>query len=354
MGLLLPNIRTLLQSYLDSPDLPSSESLLSHLESAIAVLEGENPSYRPPDAEKRPGGLLDFLSEQADKLPLLIVPDLHGRGNFLMDILDFSVGGEKVLSLLEKGKIYLVCVGDIFHSENRGKSRWKKAFEECMNGNLVNDFLREEMKENLSLLEMVLSLKSAFAGHFHVLKGNHENVMNENQRAMYGNVPFRKFCDEGNMVADFIRHFYDDLILHEISCFEKTLPVCAVFRNCVISHAEPADFFTREEIINYHALGSYVTFALTWTANDGAREGSVAYLARELLAAPASGKPFYFTGHRPVLGSYALRQGGDLVQIHNPEIEQVALLLPNQNFDPERDIIDIKTVRKTQLLNSLL
>ncbi|MBR1721214.1 MAG: metallophosphoesterase [Treponema sp.] len=341
----MPNIRTLFQSYLDSPDLPSAESLLSHLESAIAVLEGESPSYRPPDAEKRPGGLLDFLAAPTDRFPVLIVPDLHGRGNFLLDILDFSVDGRSVLSLLEKGEIYLVCVGDIFHSENRGKFRWKKAFEEYMKGNLVNEFLREEMRENLSLLEMVLSLKSAFAGHFHVLKGNHENVMNENQRSLYGNVPFRKFCDEGNMVADFIRHFYDDLILHEISCFEKALPICSVFRDCVISHAEPADFFTREEIINYHEIDSYVTFALTWTANDDAKEGTVSHLYRELLGAPPSRKPFYFTGHRPVLGSYALRQEGALVQIHNPEIEQVALLLPNQNFDPERDIIDLKTVR---------
>ena len=216
----MSNIRSLLQSYLDSQTLPSHEVLLSLLEGCISVLDSENSSYRPPDEQKKAGGLLDFTSPEYDSLPVIIVPDLHGRGKFIMDILDFEIDGKSVLSLLESGKIIVVCVGDIFHSEGRGRERWKKAFLEVVAGNLTNEFLTEEMKENLSLLEMVLSLKSAFAGHFHILKGNHENILNEEMRARHGNVPFCKFCDEGNMVRDFLQHTYDDLILHEIYCFE--------------------------------------------------------------------------------------------------------------------------------------
>ena len=338
----MSNLRFLLQSYLDSPELPSHEALLSLLESGISVLEGENSDYRPKDDEKKAGGLLDFTDSKNAALPVLVIPDLHGRGKFLLDILDFEIKGESVLSLLEKGQVFLCCVGDIFHSENRGRQRWKNAFFDCMAGNLVNEPLRQEMRENLSLLEIILSLKSAFAGHFHILKGNHENVTNENHREKYGNVPFRKFCDEGNMVADFLRHFYDDLILHEISCFEKALPVCAAFPRFLVSHAEPATFFSREEIINYHAPRSIVTFALTWTANDAAEEGTVEHLFRELLSESVQKNALYFTGHRPVLGKYALRQGDRLVQIHNPDVEQVALLLPERDFDPERDIVDVE------------
>ncbi len=338
----MSNLRFILQSYLDSPELPSHEALLSLSESAIAVLEGENPSYRPPDSAKKPGGLLDFTGHEYQSLPLLIVPDLHGRGKFILDILDFKLEGQTVLDLLEAGEIIVLCVGDIFHSESRGKARWKKAFLECMAGNLVNEALSEEMRENLSLLEMILSLKSAFAGHFHILKGNHENVLNEDMRARHGNVPFCKFCDEGNMVRNFLQHAYDDLILHEIYCFENALPVCAAFNNCVVSHAEPASFLTREQIVNYHEEFSMVTFALTWTANDTARPGTAEHLFGELLPETSRKSALYFSGHRPVLGKYALRQEGRLVQIHNPDVEQVALVIPGKKFDPEDDIVEVE------------
>ena len=338
----LSQIRSLLQSYFDSPELPSHEVLLSLLESCISVLECENPSYRPKDNEGNAGGLLDFTAPEFKSFPIIIVPDLHGRGKFILDILDYKIDGRTVLELLENGEIFVLCVGDIFHSENRGKLRWKKAFFDFIGGNITNDALKEEMRENLSLLEMVLSLKSAFASHFHILKGNHENVLNENHRTQYGNVPFRKFCDEGNMVREFLRHHYDDLILHEIYFFEKSLPICAAFRNCVVSHAEPADFFSRKEIINYHAAGSYATFAFTWTANDTAQTGTAEHLFLELLEEIEREKAFYFSGHRPVLGKYALRQGGRLVQIHNPYVEQVAVLLPEKNFEPESDIVEVE------------
>lgn len=337
----MSDIRNLLQSYFDSPDLPDNDVLLGLLESVASVLEGENPLYRPLDCEKRPGGLLDFTDSRFEKLPLLIVPDLHGRTKFILDILDFKFGSQSVLELLLGGRIMVLCVGDIFHSENRGRERWKQAFEDFMAGNLVNDSLKEEMRENLSLLEMILSLKSAFASHFHILKGNHENIMNENHRAQYGNVPFRKFCDEGNMVREFLQHHYDDLILHEIYCFENSLPVCAAFRNCIVSHAEPLSFYSRKQIINYHDKDSMVTFGLTWTANDDAEEGSVEHLFDELLPKPFRDRALYFSGHRPVLGKYALRQNDRLVQIHNPDMEQVALLIPGREFEPEKYIIDV-------------
>ena len=337
----MTKFRSLLQSYLDSPNLPTHNDLLALLEGGISVLENENPMYRPSDDEGNAGGLLDFTADSYKNLPVIVVPDLHGRGKFIIDILDFEIEGRTVLSLLEAGEVMVCCVGDIFHSEGRGKERWKMAYFDCISGNRTNEFLKEEMKENLSLLEMILSLKSAFAGHFHILKGNHENVLNENQHTRYGNVPFRKFCDEGNMVAEFLQHFYDDLILHEISCFEKSLPIVAAFRKCLVSHAEPAEFFSRDEIINYHAVNSYVTFALTWTANDVAKIGTVKHMFSELLPNFEQEKTAYFTGHRPVLGNYALRQGGKLIQIHNPDLEQIALVLPEKEFSPDTDIIEL-------------
>ena len=340
----MANLRPLLQSYLDSQELPPHGALLSLLEGGISALEGESGSYRPRDDGGVAGGLLDFTSGGYAALPLVVVPDLHARGQFLLDILDFHIDGRSVLELLEGGGVMVCCVGDIFHSEHRARERWMRAFMECQGGNFVSEPMRQEMRENLSLLEMVLSLKSAFTSHFHILKGNHENVLNESCRAMYGNVPFRKFCDEGNMVADFLRHQYDDLILHEIACFEKSLPVCAAFAGCVVSHAEPACLMSRDEIIGYHKDGSRVSLALTWTANGDAEDGTVAHLLAELLPEEAGDRAVYFSGHRPVTGKYALRQGGRLIQIHNPDAEQVAVVRAGRRFDPESDIVNVGAV----------
>lgn len=353
----------------ESERLASYDSLFSLLDSAVSVLESESPSYRPLSKLRKPGGLLDFSSgKNHKKLPVVVVPDLHGREKFVVDILKFrfpqnsasfaekislkkdleksesleNCAGLSVLECLEKGLVYVCCVGDIFHSESRGRERWIKAYDEYSRGNLVNDFIKEEMKENVSLLEMLLVLKTTFASHFHILKGNHENILNEMSIKPYGDVPFKKFCDEGNMSADFLQNYYDDLILHEISCFEKSLPVCAVFENCIVSHAEPACAYTRNEIINYHDAESSVVFGLTWTANDKVAEGSIEKTMKNLVGARKARNYVWLGGHRPVEGKYAFRQDGKYIQIHNPDEENVAVVPPENKFNPAKDIVSVE------------
>lgn len=346
----------------ESRELPSYDSLLSLLDSCVSVLENESSSYRPLALNAKPGGLLDFTqnknkkNRENQKIPVVVVPDLHGREKFVIDILKYhfsesfcdgfssleKISGLSVLECLEKGLVYICCVGDIFHSEARGRERWISAFEEYSHGNLVNSFMKEEMKENLSLLEMLLVLKTTFASHFHVLKGNHENVLNEMNVKPFGNVPFRKFCDEGNMVADFLQNYYDDLILHEISCFEKSLPVCAVFDNCIVSHAEPASGYTRNEIINYHEKENDVVFGLTWTQNGKAEKGSIEKTMRNLVGAKKTLDYVWLGGHRPVLEKFASRQNGKYIQIHNPDEENVAVVFPEKKFNPEKNILSVE------------
>lgn len=368
----------------ESEELVSYGSLLSLLDSCVSVLENESPSYRPLSSQKKPGGLLDFTLEKnrGESLPVIVVPDLHGREKFIIDILRYrfphavlknqknlsdsksiflrspseksldlpafcasleKCAGLSVLECLERGLLYVCCLGDIFHSEARGRERWISAFEEYSGGNRVNSFMKSEMKENLSLLEMLLVLKTTFASHFHILKGNHENVLNEMNVKPYGNVPFRKFCDEGNMVADFLQSYYDDLILHEISCFEKSLPVCAVFDTCIVSHAEPAKAYTRKEIINYHEKDSSVVFGLTWTANGKADEDSVEKTIRNLAGRKNAKNYVWLGGHRPVAGKYAFRQDGRYIQIHNPDEENVAVAFPERKFNPAEDIVNVES-----------
>lgn len=336
----MSEIRKKLNSLLERNYLPDGESLISMCDCATAVLEDENSYYRPKDKKMRSGGLLDFHEGDFSTLPVIVVPDLHARCDFLMHILDYHVFDNplSVLELLEQGKIMICCVGDIFHSEGREKIRWLTAFEEFCNEEYNGPAMTAEMVENLTLLQMLFVLKTSFPPFFHVLKGNHENVMNSETD---GNRPFRKFCDEGNMVCTFLRNHYDDLALHYISCFEKNLPLCAVFKNCIVTHAEPVRAFSRDEIINYHDSPD-VTFGLTWTPNDDSfKNTSVLKTSKNLMGRKASKDVLWLAGHRPVLGKYELRQGGSFVQIHNPKEENVAIVLPEKKFNPDTDIVNV-------------
>lgn len=331
----MSEIRDLLVNFLKADGLPFYDSLFSLCNGTVTVLEGESPRYRPVNSRGARGGLLDFSTEEFTPLPLAVVPDLHARGGFLMHLLDYTcpvLGGSSALELLEEGKIRVVCVGDIFHSEGRCRDRWKLAWKKYYRNDFECAEMVEEMRENLSLLKMLFTLKTLFPEHFHILKGNHENINNESEN---GNFGFRKFADEGNMVYDFMASQYDEALIHLIDCFEKALPLCAMFPECVVSHAEPLYVYERQEIIERM---SEVTEGLTWTANDNAEEGSVVGTMKNLYGAKYDERILWFAGHRPISGKYALRQGGRFVQIHNPNEENVVILRPRERIDLEKDI----------------
>lgn len=243
--------------------------------------------------------------------------------------------------LLSESKILLICVGDLFHSELRGKTRWEEAFKKFQQGDVLSPEMAEEVKENISLLQIVLSLKSSFPEYFHVLKGNHENILNEKALFKFGNVPFKKFCDEGMMFFSFIKKFYDDLILHEISCFEKTLPICAVLKNSVVSHAEPRTPYTKKEIINYHDEASLAVFDFTWTALGKADEFAVEKTRKALLGKKNAAESFWYAGHRPTAENFTLVKEKKLIFFHNPIKENFVLMRQDESFNPDLNIISI-------------
>ncbi len=243
-----------------------------------------------------------------------------------------------MLDGLSRGTLRLVCLGDLFHSEKRGMMRWISAWEEYLRGNDESEAMIAEMKENLTLFQMVLRVKNAFPDYFHFLKGNHENILNEGGG---GNFPFRKFADEGNMVYDFMASHYGDALLHVISLWEHALPLCAVFPHCVLSHAEPKHAYPREKMISCDKNPDLIQ-GLTWTANDEADEGSVQENLIELLGKEDAEKAVWISGHRPVREVYALRQQGKLIQIHNPLHEQVAVVQTERAFNPETDMIRLR------------
>lgn len=335
------SLRDELLALCKSNSLPDYSSMMDLSSACVSLLENEDISYRPREryGKRLSGGLLNFCKEESD-LPVLVIPDIHARFYFLMHILDFKInlssGSMSVFEALKKNLIYVVCVGDLFHSEMRSYARWKKAYSAFKNGDFTSDEMCEEMVENLKTVQIVMKLKLAFPKNFHCLKGNHENILNEEGR---GNHSFYKMALEGEMFYRFMSEKYDDALIYLLSCFEHALPLCAVFPNLVVSHAEPAYTLNKTKIINFRDNPD-VVLALTWTANDRAEVGSVSKSVRNLVGKNCA-KVVWIGGHRPVVQRYALRQRGKYIQIHNPNMENIAFVRPVQKFDPKTDILTV-------------
>lgn len=351
--------------------LPDQKAYTALIQRAREVLKSEDPLYRPRDERDRPGGLI-----RLNDRPTLIVPDLHARPWFLLHVLahrpvlhrsepvldttDNDTDGAHTDSgteaeaqkptepenggaaerptvgeLLQRGEIQMICVGDGFHAESRAAQRWKQAFKEFSTKFRKHTAMDEEMRESLGLMEIVMKLKIMRPDSFHFLKGNHENIMNEEGR---GNHPFRKFAYEGEMVKEWVLKFYGEEFISEFAEMEHEFPLVAVDGTFMVSHAEPQRFFTHEEVIRYREYDD-VVLGLTWTPNDGAEEGSVEQMISEYCSHPDAAR--YFGGHRPVQGSYNLRAGDKYIQLHNPGTYSFALVTPGITPDPQRDIIEI-------------
>jgi hypothetical protein len=321
---------------------PSPEELSDSLSRARETLASEPPDLRPPGPDGQPGGLV--LLESG--LPTIIVPDLHARMELLLSVLAWSApgagadrpGDETVLQLLAAGRIQVVCLGDGVHAEARAAWRWDAAMREFRRGYRRRTYMDQEMRESLGVMQMVMDLKSSCPGHFHFLKGNHENIANQQGE---GNFPFVKLAQEGLMVLTYMRKVYGERILAAYAAFEKQLPLLAVGRNFLASHAEPASFFPREAVVAYRERPD-VVYGLTWTGNGEAEGGSVAAMLAHYLGQEAAEGDYYFGGHRPVRGSYRLRASGRYVQIHDPDRFVAACLPEEGGIDLERDVRELE------------
>ena len=85
--------------------LPDCADYLNLVEETINVLEHENLEIRPTDASGLSGGLVLLKKD----IPTIILPDLHGRGDFFMNVLNSQYKNEKtVLQALENDELQLL------------------------------------------------------------------------------------------------------------------------------------------------------------------------------------------------------------------------------------------------------
>lgn len=276
------------------------------------------------------------------------MPDLHARPGFLAAVLAWRPplgpgAGPRLAELLSRGEALLLCLGDAFHSEGRGAAeRWRAALGEYVSGWASRRAMDLEMGKALACVELILRAKLAFPAHFHYLKGNHDNITDEEGR---GDHSFYKYAAEGEMAASWFEATYGSALQDAYRALELSLPLAARGRRFVASHAEPAFALGPADIVEGR-LRPEVVLALTWTPNDGAAPGSVAESLKALLGPEAPEGSRWFGGHRPVEGRYALRAGGRYVQFHDPDARRVVLLLPGRDPDPESCVFDLGRPRQ--------
>jgi len=323
--------------------IPDSLSLVNeHLNLVLQSIQDQSSLIRPKDESGRMGGMI-FMNQE---IPLIIMPDLHARKDFLADLLQFPLSsGGTVWNALIQGSVQILCVGDGFHSEKRGYRRWIRCFDEYKGHYRKHKNMDNEMAESLGLMQMVMLLMTHFPENFFFLKGNHENILNEEGR---GNHPFGKFVYEGEMVRSWAEKFMGEPFLYSYSDFEHSLPFMALGRHLIVSHAEPQEYYSPEEIINIEGKDR-IKLGLTWTANDQAEMDSVLRILENYSAQFNRDFTHYIGGHRTIGTIYNLRAGGKFIQIHNPQKRIILHTDQIKPFDPERDICDLDTLRSLPL-----
>lgn len=315
--------------------LPSSDELSLTLKRGCSINEHALHSHRPIDPESElPGGVV-YLSQSS---PCVIVPDLHARPVFIEKILstEFSGLGLPLYEALSKKTATMLFLGDIPHAEGiEAAKRWESAYEKILSDRSTDSILSPEMDREMGMslrtLMKVIELQAEFPESVFCLKGNHDNMTNADD---HGDLPFYKYADEGRMGAWWLLRRYGKEVFHRMRDYELSLPLVAVGWNFCASHAEPAFAISKSDIISSRAHAEIVR-ALIWTANEEAEEGAVFRTLVALLGSEeAAQHGAWFSGHRPVEGTFGLRAHGQLIQIHNPQREQV-VFLPTQGKEME-------------------
>ena len=305
-------------------ELPDKKRFDALVEAARTAMEATDPLVRPRDRKGFAGGFVRL----SGPVPTIIVPDLHARREFLLNVVRYRYSGETtVLEGLATGAVRVVCVGDAFHSEQRCRFRWLAAYEEYRAGILDGPSLTAEVADSMGLMEMIMECIFAFPENFFFLKGNHENILNTDKN---GNHPFRKYAEEGEMFYRFFLSRFGKAFTTRYARFENTFPLCVVGDRYMVSHAEPGRFYDEPSIINAR-LDPRLIRDFTWTGNGDSEEGTVEQMLAVFL--PDVPDALYFGGHRPVAHSYALRASGRYVQIHDPYSGQVVFVPPDRPFD---------------------
>ena len=87
---------------------PEGDEYLKVLEKINSALETEDPEIRPYNAAGLPGGLLLIKRD----IPTVIIPDIHARMDFFLNLMHHENSGHTILENMALDLLQVVCVGD--------------------------------------------------------------------------------------------------------------------------------------------------------------------------------------------------------------------------------------------------
>jgi hypothetical protein len=304
------------------PTLLSGRSYRDSFRAARRVLEGR-------------GGLVRLKPD----LPTVVIPDLHGRRDYLDAVLATRDPGtgRSYLQMLQQGRVQVLCLGDVMHTEKRG-THWRRGMPEPV--------MRAEMAESLGTLKRIADLKAAHPEHFHLLRGNHDDVGPASGDGQLVRCLPRQIA----LTRQFLGGRFGGEWVGELACFFSALPVAAKGSGFVASHAAPMVPVSKRQVERNddRAAASLARVRvpafrqLRARAPLGdSRAGTLRQVARALGADPE--RDYYVHGHiwaRPM----AIR--GNEVFFGHPQDRTFLRLDPNGSGGPWTQLFEAGTGRQ--------
>ncbi|MFC1638086.1 hypothetical protein ACFL2R_01540 [Patescibacteria group bacterium] len=334
------------------------------------------------------------IVELKEGVPTLMISDFHARGDFLANVLEHKMdSGKTVFDLLGKGEINVVCMGDGMHSEERENwaayrfhynldefsqkfpklkddiEKYKKFLESLLGGEdkklykdlefhsirkaveeedgAVEEYLKKnnltekvvmsmmdaEMARGLSLMKVVMELKTRFPENFHYVRGNHDDLGETMIR-------FKKYSNESGWTRYWAQEFGEDFYDKYLE-FESKMPLLAEADDFIVSHAAPKEELTRKGV-EKRDKNAFVSLTCTENNRESYKESNV---VESLGSLGKSKDSRWFIGHRRVDHGEKFREqfDGRLIQINHKENQLVAIVGKDgiDEFDLNRDVIDL-------------
>ena len=182
-----------------------------------------------------------------------------------------------------------------------------------------------EMVRGFGLAAMIMTLQAS-SSDVHCLKGNHDNVLNSQER---GNRQVKKQLSrpgEGEITRVWTLARFGAGLAGKYATWENHLPLLAIFDNeeglrFVASHTEPGGPYTREEI---ERREDDLVFGLTWTRNGGRFAPDV---LRNIFGSRWTGAR-YFASHTATEEGVLRVPDNKLVIVNKPHHLVAALVRP--------------------------
>lgn len=245
------------------------------------------------------------------KLPSIIVPDIHARWKFVVD----------VFAKYSPNKYNIIFTGDIIHSEGP-ENKWRQIEQYIIRNcgghfNNVSEAMQEEIDNSCKALELILSFQKQFPDSVFLLRGNHDDISCKIQ-GDYGK--YARVCMESALFREALK-VVDKNLLHAYYQFEKKMPYLYVGHDFLASHTIPDEKWTLKDI-KFNDKRTHWSFS--WADNTNYSSSCLMHFEGN-LGRLGSNARYWFCGHRPVEKDQLVRTqcGGKLVQNNHPDCQVI-------------------------------